>query len=105
MRGPKTTLSLERLTQTENAIAGFEDTWTAVTDITGVLTDATGRENIIRNKVQVTASHRFYFDPVSGVIVTELDRFVLGERVFEIVFVTKPLNTERAVVCMLQEQK
>ena len=104
MVGPKTKLQLERYSETVDGMGGFSETWSGVCSINGSLLGATGRENIVRNKATVTASHNFFISTPFNTTITEKDRLVLGTRVFDILYVEKPANTQRFIILRLQEQ-
>lgn len=99
--GPKTTLTLQRLTQVSDGAGGMTDTWTNVTNglVKGVLTKdryssainvSRGREKNVINQTLVYTSHIFFCDYNADLAITEKDRFVYGSRIFDIAIVRNP---------------
>lgn len=94
VQGPKTTLTLQRVTETNSAY-GTSEAWSYVANIIGVLTGS----RMTRNRTIETAKseketvfgrYTFYCDYPFGITITEKDRFILGTRTFEIIFVYNP---------------
>ena len=94
VQGPQTTLFLQRVTEANSAY-GTTESWGHVARITGVLTISRMTRNRTievakSEKETVFGRYTFYCDYPDGVVITEKDRFVLGSRTFEIIFVYNP---------------
>jgi len=105
MRGPKTKLTLERVTLTDDAMGGHTETWSDVMDIKGVLCTIRGDERLSADKLTVIATHNFYIDYLHGETITEEDRFSLNTRIFKINYVNNiGGNSDRALRINLKEE-
>jgi head-tail adaptor len=97
--GPKTSLTLQRVTETSDGMGGMTQSWGNITTLTGVLTAGgntstrfAGQEKLITGKLTVTSTLIFFCDVPVGITITEKDRFILGARIFDIIFVYNPGN-------------
>ncbi len=72
--GPKTTLILQRMTETVDSMGSYTDTWANVATFKGVMHAEWGNEMIEHKKKQVRVSHIFICD-IPDVMPTEKDRF------------------------------
>lgn len=105
MRGPKTTLTLERKILTDDAMGGHTETWADVIDIKGVLCNISGNERLSADKLMVIATQNFYIDYLHGETITEEDRFSLGTRIFKINYCNNiGANQNRALRINLLEE-
>ena len=105
MRGPKSTLTLERKTETRDAAGGYTIVWADVIDIKGVLCNISGNERLSADKLTVIATQNFYIDFLHGETITEEDRFSLGTRTFKINYVNNiGGNSDRALRINLKEE-
>ena len=109
VQGPKTTLILQRVTETNSAY-GVSESWQNIASLKGVLTGSrmTRNRNIEQMKSEketVFGRYTFYCDFPSGITITEKDRFSLSERYFEIVFVYNPGNKNQYLEIELDEMK
>jgi SPP1 family predicted phage head-tail adaptor len=103
IRGPKTTLTLERKTKTRDTAGGYTETWTEVKTIKGVLCNVSGDERLSADKLQVLSTHNFYLDYQSG--ITEEDKFTLGARTFKINYINNiGANQNKALRINLLEE-
>jgi SPP1 family predicted phage head-tail adaptor len=105
IRGPKTSLTLERKTKTRDAAGGYTETWADVAEYKGVLCTLSGNEILKYYKMTVEATHNFYLDFIHGETITEQDRFYDGTRTFEILFVNNiGANQSKALKILLKEE-
>lgn len=84
MIGPKTTLTLKRITKTADPAGGWTETEATIKTIKGVLSTIRGAERLSADKLTVVADFYFYMDYPNGFTVTEADIFYLSTRKFEI---------------------
>ena len=105
MRGPKTKLTLERVTLTDDAMGGKIKTWTDVRNIKGVLCTIDGDERLSADKLTVISSHHFYIDFLHGETISATDRFSMGTRTFKIKYPNNiGANTNRKLKITLLEE-
>jgi SPP1 family predicted phage head-tail adaptor len=88
--GPRTVLTLQSKTDTSDSAGGFATTWTTISTISGVLTQARGSEQNRTNRTVVYSTHTFFCEKPSS--ITEKDRFIYDSRVFNIVMIRNPGN-------------
>jgi SPP1 family predicted phage head-tail adaptor len=86
MMGPKISLILQRVTETDNSAGGYVWTWEDMMFLSGSLMSNSGQETIIHDKTEVRSTHIFYIDFPINVTITEKDRLKYGSRIFEILF-------------------
>ena len=95
MIGPKTILTYQSVSETADGLGGFTETWSDVANISGVLTGSRrgliAKESLKTDKITVESSHTFYCD-VPNFTISEKGRFILGSRLFDILFVYEPGN-------------
>lgn len=103
MRGPKTVLSLQQSTNTTDDYGSIARTWSTVRTMRGVLTPSNGRETVVHDKITVRGTHVFYVDCKPTITFDETYRFMLGSRVFDIVFIEQPGNMGRHYEITLEE--
>jgi len=110
--GKKTTLVLQRVTETSDSLGGYTQTWADLRSISGVLTAGSststrfvGSEKMITGKPTVTDSLVFFCDVPIGITPTEKDRFVYGSRTFDILFIYNPGNMNHHLEITLFEVK
>lgn len=88
--GPKTSMTLQRATETEDSMGTYSFVWATVATIKGVLWAKDGNEVLEQNKTTVRVSHGFVGDTPS-IIPTENDRLLDSSgNVYEILFVDRP---------------
>ena len=105
MRGPKTTLTLERKSLTDDAMGGKIETWADVRNIKGVLCTIDGDERLSADKLTVISSHHFYIDFLHGETISATDRFSMGTRTFKIKYPNNiGANTNRKLKITLLEE-
>ncbi|NVM21306.1 MAG: phage head closure protein [Desulfobacterales bacterium] len=90
MLGPKTELVLQKYTKVPDGMGGFKYVHQSKRKIKGVLIPLPGNERFVTGKIEVYKTHKFFMDYPKGLTVTEKDRFVLGDRTFDIKFVGNP---------------
>ena len=92
--GPKTKVTIQQKTNTADGMGGYNETWTILKHITGVLTSPRGNEyrweGFRLGKEAVRSTHVFYCDVPTDVTITELCRLYYNSRYFDIVFVREP---------------
>lgn len=88
--GPKTELILERKILTADDQGGYTETWRQVRKMKGVLISLRGNERFITGKTEVYRTHKFIVDYPKDLIITEKDRYTLGDRKFDIQVVVDP---------------
>lgn len=101
--GPKTTLTLQAVTNTSDSQGGFTDVWSNVAMVTGGLHLATGSEALIADQQGVRITHRFFMDYPTAYTITNLKRFVMGARVFNIRFIKNPGTMNHHLEVWLEE--
>jgi hypothetical protein len=79
--GKKTTLVLQRFTD-DYALKTRK--WTDIRDLSGVLTDLSGREAFIIGQMRVKADHEYYCLVPIGITITEVDRLKGGATFYKI---------------------
>lgn len=94
VQGPKTTLTVQRVTETNSAYGPVE-VWTNIAPITGVLTQSYMTRNRSIEKLEgakhtVVGRYTFYCDYPKGITITEKDKMTTGARSFLILFVYNP---------------
>jgi hypothetical protein len=82
--GKKTTLVLQRFTNTADGLGGFSDTWEDKRSISGVLTPMSGNKQILYDRLGVVADQTFFVDIPVGLTITEHDRFRNGAIFYQI---------------------
>lgn len=102
MRGPKTKLTLQRYSEASNGMGGFTHTWSDVKTIKGVLIAISGNERFSTSKETVYISHCFYCDYFDTAI-TERDRFLKGNRKFDIELINNVAEMDRNFEIALKE--
>ena len=103
MRGHKTTLTLERKTETADNMGGYTLAWADVKDIKGVLCNVSGDERFSADKMTVMSTHNFYIDYESG--ITEEDRLTTSTRTFKINWINNVGgNQNKALKINLKEE-
>jgi len=85
--GPKTTLTLKRITSSGDSAGGWTETETTIKSIKGVLSTIRGNERLSADKLTVIADYYFYMDYPKGFTVTEEDLFYLDSREFKIIYI------------------
>lgn len=103
--GPKTTLTLERYTETFTGTGASSFTWRTLYKLTGVLNALSGSENIVYNKETVEVTHKFKINYPQSLTITEKDRFKTGSRYFDIHHVLDPFEQHRFLIIYLLERK
>ena len=87
MIGPKTTLTLKRITKTADSAGGWTEALTTIKSIKGVLSTISGDERLSADKKTVIADYYFYTDYPRGFTITESDEFYLSTRKFKILYI------------------
>ena len=99
--GPKTSLTLQRVTETEDSMGGFSSTWATIGTIRGVFWAKDGNETLEQNKIVVRVTHGFTGDTPS-IIPTEKDQLLdSAGKIYEILFVDRP-QTKHIELKLLQ---
>ena len=93
--GPKTELTLQKYTLADDGMGGKTDTWQSKRKMRGVLISLRGNERFITGKTEVYRTHKFLIKYPIGITITEIDKFTLGARKFNIAVVVDPLETHR----------
>ena len=87
MIGPKRTLILKRVTETDDDMGGYTTVEATIKSIKGVLSTIRGAERLSADKLTVIADYHFYMDYPKGFTVTEEDIFYLDTRKFKILYI------------------
>lgn len=93
--GPKTELTLQKYTEVSNGMGGHTKTWQARRKMKGVLISLRGNERFITGKTEVFRTHKFVMDDPIGITITEIDKFTLGARKFDIQVVVDAAEQHR----------
>jgi len=93
--GPKTELVLQRYTLVDDGMGGSTLTYQGRRNVKGVLISLRGNERFITGKTEVFRTHKFLMKFPIGIVITEIDKFTLGVRKFDIKIVVDPLETHR----------
>mgnify|MGYP001594698068 CR=1 FL=1 len=101
--GPKTTLTHSRKTAADDTMGGEVFTWADVKNYIGTFGVLSDREKQMYGKKAEGASYKFILDYMFAGGVNTDDRFISGSRVFEIVSKENPMNQNRFVVFLLEE--
>ncbi len=106
MRGPKTTLKLQKVTLTADGYGGQTETATTIANITGVLRPLKPSEDILFDKETITAQYRFYMtsNDISPYLshLTAQNRFLNGSTVLKIKGVHNVMNAGKIYVADLE---
>ena len=103
--GVKTTMVLERYTETITGTGSPSHAWTQLRELKGTLNAITGSEAILYNKETVMVSNKFIITYPFGLTITEKDRLRIEQRYFDIDHVHDPYNTQRILVIYILERK
>lgn len=112
MFGPKTSLTLQRVTEISDSLGGITQAWAKIRVLTGVLTAGgntsarfVGNEKVMSERSAATSMLVFFCDYPKGVTITEKDRLVYGSRTFDIMTVYDPGNMHHHLEITLFEVK
>lgn len=103
MLGPKTNLVLQHYTKVPDGMGGFELVYQCDRKIRGVLISLSGNERFVAGKTEVYRTHKFMMDYPKGLTITEIDKFTLGARKFNIRSVKDPAEQHRHLEIELLE--
>ena len=95
MVGKKTTLILQRTTETLDTMQSVIDTWQALRKIKGVLVTKTQRaESFLYDKETTVATHSFFIGRQKGITISTKDRFLQdkGTVIYEILHAPIPVG-------------
>lgn len=96
MLGPKVdNMVLQKYTEVDDLMGGTTVVYRSVRKIKGVLVSLSGRERFVTGKTEVFRTHKFLMDYPIGITITEIDKFTLGARKFDIQVVVDPAETHR----------
>lgn len=101
--GPKSTLTLQKYTEVSDNMGGYVVVYRSVRKIKGVLLPLTGREQFVTGRTEVFRTHKLVMDFPIGITITEIDKFTLGARKFDIQVVVDPAETHRSLEIDLLE--
>ena len=105
MIGPKTTLTLKRITSTADAAGGWTEALTTIKSIKGVLSTIRGDERLSASKLEVIADYYFYMDYPKGFTITETDELYLSTRQFKIIHINNlGANMNKRLKITLKEE-
>lgn len=94
MIGPNVIVTIQQKTNTSDSMGGYNETWSTLKRISGVLTSPRGNEyrweGFRLGKETVRSTHIFYCDVPVGITIDETCRLVYNSRTFDIVFVREP---------------
>ena len=103
--GPKTTLTLKRITKTTDDAGGWTEELTTIKSIKGVLSTIRGDERLSADKKTVIADYYFYMDYPKGFTITETDEFYYGTRKFKIKYIANlGANQNKILKITLKEE-
>lgn len=98
MRGPKTTMMLQRQTEGLDSQNANTKTWSDNRNITGNLSTSSSVMNRVQDlyaKKTDISSHIFTIHSQFGITITTEDRFRLNSDNYNIIFIGKPANKKR----------
>ena len=101
--GPKTELVLQKYTLADDGMGGKTETWQSKRRMKGVLISLRGNERYVTGKTEVFRTHKFVVDFPIGITITEIDKFTLGVRKFDIQVVVDAAEQHRHLECDLLE--
>lgn len=101
--GPKTELVLQHYTRVSDGMGGFELVYQGDRKVKGVLISLPGRERFVTGKTEVYRTHKFMIDYPIGITITEIDKFTLGVRKFNITSVVDPAEQHRHLEIEMKE--
>lgn len=105
MIGPKTTLTLKRITRTKDAAGGWTETEETIKTVKGVLSTIRGNERLSADKLTVIADYFFFTRYPRGFVVSESDEFWLDTRKFKIMHICNlGANQNRRLRIVLKEE-
>ncbi len=106
MRGPKTTIVLQRYASTADGLGTFTTTWSDIRNIKGVFWTLSGNERLAYNKLTEDISHKFAFDNLIGETITTKDRLRLTDgTIYDIKFIDATADRGKFTVLLLREFK
>lgn len=105
MTGPQTKLTLQSVTETSDGLGGVTESWQNVRIVSGVFVSNRGNETLSIGNKTVFATHFFFCDYSKSVTITEKNRFILGTRTFDILFVDDIGNQNIDLKIYLDEVK
>ena len=102
--GPKTELTLKRITKTADSAGGWTTALATIKSINGVLSTISGAERLSADKMTVIADYYFYTDYPKGYTISELDELYLSTRKFKIIHINDlGANQNRKLKITLKE--
>lgn len=101
--GPKTELILQHYTKVPDGMGGYTLVYQSSRKIKGVLISLRGNERFITGKIEVYRTHKFIIDYPIGITITEIDKFTLGARKFDIKVVADPAEAHRHLEIEMKE--
>jgi len=90
--GPKTVMVLQHYTLISDGMGGYTKTFQSRRKMKGVLISLSGNERYVTGKTEVFRTHRFIVDYPIGLTITEIDKYTLGIRKFNIQVVANLLE-------------
>ena len=103
--GPKTELVLQRYTLVPDGMGGSTVTYQGRRNVKGVLMSLSGREQFVTGRTEVFRTHKLVMDFPIGITITEIDKFTLGARKFDIQVVVDAAEQHRHLEIDLLEVK
>ena len=93
--GPKVQLELQRISDSQDGMGGYDRKYYGVRNIRGTMVVLSASERVSADREAVYATHRFFCNFPVGLTISEDDRFRKGERVFDIEFINNAAEQNR----------
>lgn len=103
MTGPKVTLIYQKLNRVSDGVGGYTEKWSSVRKIKGTLETIQGTERFYSQTNTIFQTNKFFCDHQYGLEWSNIDRLVLGERIFEIVYFDNVAEQNRFMEITLKE--
>lgn len=96
IRGPKTTMILQKSTSVSDEMGGFIKTWVDKETFSGVFVTRNAKELFLFSKDQPVSTHRFYIKKSDHYEIKSKDRLKYGTRYFEIIGITEGAMSQKS---------
>ena len=101
--GPKSTLTLQRATETFDSMGGTDFVWSTLSTIKGFFYAQSGNELIEYDKKTVRITHKFICD-IQKITPVERDRFLDKDgKIYEILFADDMQGVHLEISCLRRE--
>lgn len=103
MIGHKVILIYQKLNKVPDGVGGYTEKWSSVRRIKGTLQTINGTERFHSQTNTIFQTNKFFCDYQYGLEWSNIDRLVLRERIFEIVYFDNVAEQNRFMDITLKE--